>query len=49
MLVLMDRGFDAGEFWREVAATRAQFLARLTSTRRPPVLRPAARRVFHRP
>jgi hypothetical protein len=38
MLVLMDRGFDAGEFLREVAATRAQFLARLTSTRRPPVL-----------
>jgi Insertion element 4 transposase N-terminal/Transposase DDE domain len=39
MLVLMDRGFDAGEFLREVAATRAQFLVRLTSTRRPPVLR----------
>lgn len=38
MLVLMDRGFDAGEFLREVAATRAQFLVRLTSTRRPPVL-----------
>jgi hypothetical protein len=39
MLVLMDRGFDAGEFLGEVAATRAQFLVRLTSTRRPPVLR----------
>jgi len=39
MLVLMDRGFDGGEFLREVAATRAQFLVRLTSTRRPPVLR----------
>jgi hypothetical protein len=38
MLVLADRGFDAGEFLREVAATRAQFLVRLTSTRRPPVL-----------
>ena len=39
MLVLMDRGFDSGEFLREVAATKAQFLVRLTSTRRPPVLR----------
>ena len=38
MLVLMDRGFDAGEFLTEVAATRAQFLVRLTATRRPPVL-----------
>src|ERR1019366_2445638 len=38
MLVLMDRGFDAGEFLAEVAATRAQFLVRLTSARRPPVL-----------
>jgi len=39
MLVLMDRGFDGGDFLREVAATRAQFLVRLTATRRPPVLR----------
>ena len=39
MLVLMDRGFDAGDFLAEVAATRAQFLVRLTATRRPPVLR----------
>ena len=39
MLVLMDRGFDAAEFLAEVAATRAQFLVRLTATRRPPVLR----------
>ena len=39
MLVLMDRGSGAGDFLREVAATKAQFLARLTSTRRPPVLR----------
>lgn len=38
MLVLMDRGFDGGEFLREVAATKAQFLVRLTATRRPPVL-----------
>ena len=37
MLVLMDRGFDAGEFLAEVAA-RAQFLVRLNTTRRPPVL-----------
>ena len=35
----MDRGFDAGTFLGEVAATRAQFLVRLTATRRPPVLR----------
>jgi hypothetical protein len=39
MLVLLDRGFDGGEFLRQVAATKAQFLVRLTSTRRPPVLR----------
>ena len=38
MLVLMDRGFDGGEFLREVAATKAQFLVRLTAARRPPVL-----------
>jgi hypothetical protein len=38
MLVLMDRGFDGGAFLAEVAATRAQFLVRLTSTRRLPVL-----------
>lgn len=39
MLVLMDRGFDAGEFLADVAATKAQFLVRLTATRQPPVLR----------
>ena len=39
MLVLMDRGFDGGGFLAEVAATKAQFLARLTAARRPPVLR----------
>jgi len=38
MPVLMDRGFDAAGFLREVAATKAQFLVRLTATRRPPVL-----------
>jgi hypothetical protein len=38
MLVLMDRGFDGATFLAEVAATRAQFLVRLTSTRRPPLL-----------
>jgi hypothetical protein len=39
MLVLMDRGFDAGDFLAEVAGTGAQFLVRLTASRRPPVLR----------
>ncbi len=38
MLVLADRGFDAGAFLAEVAATRAQFLVRLTATRRLAVL-----------
>jgi transposase IS4-like protein/DDE family transposase len=37
MLVLMDRGFDAGDFLAEVAATKAQFLVRLNASRRPPV------------
>jgi hypothetical protein len=39
MLLLTDRGFDGGAFLAAVAATKAQFLARLTSTRRLPVLR----------
>jgi len=39
MLVLMDRGFDGADFLAEVAAAKAQFLVRLTATRRPPVLR----------
>src|ERR1035438_4250151 len=39
MLLLTDRGFDAGDFLAAVAATCAQFLARLTSTRSLPVLR----------
>jgi hypothetical protein len=38
MLVLTDRGFDAAGFLQAVAATRAQFLARLTATRRLPVM-----------
>ena len=36
MLVLMDRGFDAGDFLAEVAGTGAQFLVRLNASRRPP-------------
>ena len=39
MLVLMDRGFDAGDFLAGVAGTGAQFLVRLNAARRPPVLR----------
>jgi hypothetical protein len=39
MLVLMDRGFDAGNFLAEVAGTGAGFLVRLNASRRPPVLR----------
>ena len=38
MLVLTDRGFDAAAFLEAVAGTKAQFLARLTSTRRLPVM-----------
>jgi hypothetical protein len=38
MLVLMDRGFDAGDFLAEIAAAKAQYLVRLTASRRPPVL-----------
>ncbi|MDQ6739024.1 MAG: transposase [Actinomycetota bacterium] len=38
MLVLADRGFDAADFLAEVADTGAQFLVRLKSTRRPPVI-----------
>ena len=39
MLLLIDRGFDGGDFLAAVAATKAQFLVRLTATRRLPVLR----------
>jgi hypothetical protein len=38
MLVLTDRGFDSAAFLEAVAATRARFLARLTSVRKLPVL-----------
>ena len=38
MLVLADRGFDAGEFLAALAAAKAQFLVRLTARRRLPVL-----------
>jgi hypothetical protein len=34
MLVLTDRGFDANDFLEEIAATGAQFLARLRNNRR---------------
>ena len=39
MLLLMDRGFDGGDFLAAVAATKAQFLVRLNASRRPPTLR----------
>jgi len=39
MLVLMDRGFDGGDFLAEVAGAGAQFLVRLNANRRPPLLR----------
>jgi hypothetical protein len=38
VLVLWDRGFDSNTFMAEVAATGAQFLGRLRSNRRLPVL-----------
>ena len=38
MLVLADRGFDAADFLAGLAATKAQFLVRLTSKRRLPVM-----------
>lgn len=38
-LVLVDRGFDSNSFLAGVTTTGAQFLARLKSTRRPPLLR----------
>jgi hypothetical protein len=39
MVLLMDRGFDGGDFLAAVAATKAHFLVRLNGNRRPPVLR----------
>jgi hypothetical protein len=38
MLVLADRGFDAAGFLTELAATDAQFLVRINSNRRLPVI-----------
>jgi hypothetical protein len=38
MLLLDDRGFDGNDFLRQIAATKAQFLVRAKSSRRPPVL-----------
>lgn len=38
MLVLWDKGFDGNDFLAAVTATRAQFLGRLRSNRRTPVL-----------
>ncbi|MCI0687379.1 MAG: IS4 family transposase, partial [Sporichthyaceae bacterium] len=38
MLLLLDRGFDSNTFFAEVAATGAKLLARIKSTRNPPVL-----------
>jgi hypothetical protein len=38
MLLLVDRGFDSSAFFAEVTATGAKLLARITSTRNPPVL-----------
>jgi Insertion element 4 transposase N-terminal/Transposase DDE domain len=38
MLVLLDRGLYGGDFLRQVAAAKAQFLVRLAANRRPPVL-----------
>jgi len=38
MLLLLDRGFDGGAFFAEVTATGAMLLARIKSTRNPPVL-----------
>ncbi|MER7585740.1 IS4 family transposase [Kitasatospora sp. NPDC097691] len=39
MIVLLDRGFASNNFLEHTAATGADFLARLTATRKPPVLR----------
>ena len=39
MIVLLDRGFTSGTFLAAVAGTGADFLARLSAARKPPVLR----------
>src|SRR6476469_9397241 len=38
MIVLLDRGFSGNDFLGAVAGTGAAFLARLTASRKPPVL-----------
>lgn len=38
MLVLADRGFDGNEFMKDLAATGAQFLIRVKSARRLPII-----------
>jgi hypothetical protein len=38
MLLLADRAYDANDLMKEVAATRAHFLIRVRSTRKPPVI-----------
>ena len=38
MLLMLDRGFDASAFFAEIAAHRGDVLARVKSTRNPPVL-----------
>jgi hypothetical protein len=39
MIVLLDRGFASNAFLEKVAGTGAEFLARLSAARKPPVLR----------
>ena len=39
MIVLLDRGFATNAFLEMVAGTQAAFLARLSASRKPPVLR----------
>ena len=46
MLVLTDRGFDAAAFLADLAGTGAQFLVRIRSTRRLPVLARLRRRLL---
>ena len=38
MIVLLDRGLSSGALLAAVAGTRADFLARLSAARKPPVL-----------
>jgi hypothetical protein len=39
MIVLLDRGLPTNTLLEQIADTRADFLARLTSNRKPPILR----------